>query len=160
MKINGKVITKKQYDAIEAAIKPIKTEIRLKLTHAIHDELGREIHNPKPVFMNIPSESDTPMTLDAKLMRIIRDRRAQYQEGQIESSEDLEDFGEDELENMETPYQVIDMEDPTEINQQDLDELAATEPKEEQKVPTAADLEKAYEEQKKAEAELTALKPK
>lgn len=125
MKENGKVISKDRYSELEALIQNPNQKVREKLTKTLYDSLGREINNPTPVFINDPEELEKPLTLNGKMLRILRLKQMQKAEQLIEETpEELNDFGSVEEPEIQTEFQTIDLEDPTEPTQQEIDEFA------------------------------------
>lgn len=113
MKVNGKVISKDEYVALLTDLVPMKTVDREKLKKGVYDALGREIQNPTPIFINDPDDLAKPMTINGKVLRILRQRQMDYLEKHLEETpEDMENFGTDEEIEMQTPAQVIELEDP------------------------------------------------
>lgn len=126
MKKNGKVITKDEYVALLEDLVPMDGNSKENLQKTIYDDLGREVNNPTPIFINDPDDLSKPMTLNGKMLRILRNKQSAYLESQIESEEEMNDFGPEETDlTLETPYQVIDMVDPDLL---ESEEKAAIEP--------------------------------
>lgn len=122
MKKDGNIISKYEYDEIEKDIIPMPLDKAIKLKKTEYDLLGREINNPEPIFLNDPENLDKPLTLNGKILRILRDKQMSHLEKQIETPEEMNDFGPEEIDPInETEYQIVDLEDPTKPDSEPVD---------------------------------------
>lgn len=139
MKINGKVLSKDEYAALEAEIIPMNNKDKAKLKKTEYNALGQEINNSKPVFINDPDELAKPITINGKIVRILRMRQMQaMEESLLETEDEMNDFGPEEQQEFNTEFQVIDLEDPDFPNTEEDQESSSAAPTEEVDDPQPA----------------------